>query len=138
MRTPGLPVILVALLACDEGARPVANPDHVLGDELTLKVGETAHVTGIPLTFTAVLSDSRCPGDVVCVWSGNAEAEIAVGPPESTYGPTHRLILNSTVGPREGTALGLRLTLIELEPWPVSTRQIPPEDYVITLRVDGE
>jgi len=137
MRTLSFPAILVTLLACDEGARPVANPDHVPGDEITLKVGETAHVAGIPLTFTAVRSDSRCAVDVICVWAGNAEAEVAVGPPKATYGPT-QLILNSTIGPQEGNAWGLRVTLIELEPARFSTREIPREDYVIRLRVDGE
>ncbi len=138
MRSTAIAVIALGLSACKTDVPPSANLEDG-GDPpvtVTLSRGDTALVAGIPLTFTVVLEDSRCPVDVVCVWAGNAAVELAVGPPVGTSGPTHQLILNTTVGTRVGEAWGLRVTLLELRPEPVSTRQIPPDEYVVKLRVE--
>jgi hypothetical protein len=137
MRYPILLSILLGAASCQSSAPPAASLETSDGSPviLTLNQGETAYVEGIPLTFTSTLSDSRCAVDVVCVWEGDVEVEVVVGPPDSTDGPTHQLILHST-GDRDGEAWGLRVTLLEVRPDPVSTRRIPPEEYVVKVRVE--
>lgn len=139
MRRLAMSVAVLAMLACEEGPQPVGGPASRTGlpATLTLEVGETAHIGNVPLVFSGVLSDSRCPVDVVCVWSGNAEVEILVGPPDSTDGPTFQLILNSTQGPPEGVAYGLVLQLLDLNPAPHSQRPIPADGYEVRLEVRG-
>ena len=39
-----------------------------------LFLGKTYHIQDVQITFSDVLSDSRCPEDVTCVWAG----EVAV------------------------------------------------------------
>lgn len=139
MRRLALSVAVLAVLACEEGPQPVGGPASQtdLPVTLTLEVGDTAHIGNLPLVFSGVLSDSRCPVDVVCVWSGNAEVEILVGPPDSTDGPTFQLILNSTQGTREGVAYGLVVRLLELKPAPHSQRPIPADGYEVRVEVKG-
>ena len=105
--------------------------------EVTLRVGETTFVENIEIRFGGVLEDSRCPSDVACVWAGNAQAALGVGPPRGTQGPTERVLLNTTEGGQSGEAWGLRVTLVDLTPAPKSTQPIAPEDYRIRLKVEA-
>ena len=45
-----------------------------LGEETTMSVGDEAAIVdaSATLTFAGVVTDSRCPADVVCVWEGEA------------------------------------------------------------------
>jgi hypothetical protein len=128
-------MLLIALGAgCDVGAGH--GPDLSLQDlpaTITLAVGETRNVGGLAVRFGAVRNDSRCPTDVACVWAGNAELEFLVGP-TAGEGPAFQLVLNTSVEPRSGTALGLNLTVLELSPAPVSTR--PTRNYRVKVRVE--
>jgi hypothetical protein len=100
-------------------------------------VGETTFVENIEIRFGGVLEDSRCPVDVQCVWAGNAQAALGVGPRRGTQGPTEQVLLNTSQGAQSGESWGLRLTLVDLTPAPRSTQPIPPEDYLIRLKVEA-
>ena len=131
-------VLGFALLALACGTRDVSPIDPTIGtippDTVSLRVGQTVRAGVADITFTAVPEDGRCPSDVVCIWAGNAVAELTVGPAVGE-GPTFRLLLNTTLDPREGEAWGLRLTLVDLAPLPVSTRATQPQDYLLRLGV---
>ena len=127
-------LITTCLLGC--GAGTSQTPAINLADlptDLTLSVGESRTVGTASIQFDGVKSDSRCPGDVQCVWAGNAEIELTVGP-TAGEGPAQRLLLNTGIEPRSGTALGLKVTVVELNPAPVSTR--PTKDYQVLLRLE--
>jgi hypothetical protein len=125
-----------ALAACDgTPANPAGDFNTTARELLTLRAGETKVFAGIEIAFGGVSGDSRCPVDVVCVWSGNAVAEIGVGPNEGGAGPTVLLPLNTDLTPRDGTAWGLHVTLVALRPAPRSTRTIPPDGYEVDLRI---
>jgi hypothetical protein len=81
--------------------------------------------------FQALLADSRCPSDVVCIWEGEGRVEIGLTVGD---GPTVPVEL-STGGPRTATQGGFTITLVELAPYPVSTRPHVPEDYVLRVLV---
>jgi hypothetical protein len=101
---------------------------------LTLAVGQEARAPDgvLRVAFLAVSDDSRCPTDVQCVWAGNAAVELGIA---YGMGPTVRHVLNTGIEPR-GLDLGLyRLTMAELSPAPVSTATIPPDRYVVSLRL---
>ncbi len=138
MRMFGLATLAVALVACQ--ARTASQPEVDRGgvppSALTLRAGESRDRHGLTFTFVRVYEDSRCPVDVLCVWAGNGGVAIAVGP-DSGFGPTHQLLLNTLLEPREQVVFDLRVRLTALAPEPVSTRPIPAEDYVVTLEVAG-
>ena len=128
----------VGLGACQNNRPPA--PTQQQGQtstgEITLKVGDYTFVENVAIHFSGVLEDSRCPADVQCVWAGNAQAALGVGPPRGTQGPTERVLLNTMEEKRSGEAWGLRLTLVDLSPAPRSTQPIPPESYVIRVKVE--
>lgn len=131
-------IVAIALLAAScrdavgpkvrEGTPPPA-PTTVV-----LHVGEHVVIGDVEVTFIRVVNDSRCPVDVTCVWSGNAEVELSVGPVLGEA-PLYPLTLNTDVDPREANAWGVHVALVDLEPKPRSSDRIDPRAYVATLTV---
>ncbi len=68
-------VILLLLSGCFADTEKVA-----LGEEFSLKIGESASMRGenLEITFLEVLEDSRCPKNVTCIWAGRARSLIKV------------------------------------------------------------
>ncbi len=131
-----LAVTLPALGACDASARLVAARigAGVADTTFALRVGQEARVGAqlLRIAFIAVDNDSRCPSDVMCVWAGNAAVRVGVA---SGTGPTVFHVLNTTLDPR-AVALGTwLLTLVRLDPYPVSTSRIAVTKYVATFRL---
>ncbi len=54
-----------------------------LGETFSVKVGESATIAGagLTVTFTSVVSDSRCPPGVQCIQAGNAVVAVTVTRP---------------------------------------------------------
>jgi len=123
--------ILFALACSPAPAGPNTQWDGT--DVIALRYGESIVVPGTVLEvgFQALLADSRCPSDVVCVWEGEGRVELGVTLGD---GPTMPVELN-TGGPRSTTHGGYTITLVELDPYPVSTRPRVPEDYVLRVLV---
>ena len=111
-------------------------PDNVIR-ERELAFGESVSLKpGQELRFIAVLAESRCPGDVVCIHAGEVtvilritETLISGNTARTDFGLTH---LGTAVSTFEHDGIYYRLAAVE--PYPVSTEQIPEEDYVITLQ----
>jgi hypothetical protein len=99
---------------------------------VVLHVGEHVIIGNVEVTFIRVASDSRCPVDVTCVWTGNAAVELSVGPVIGEA-PLYPLTLNTDVDPREADAWGLHVALVDLEPKLRSSDRIDPRGYVVTL-----
>src|SRR5262245_51715943 len=75
MRRFFLAALMVTLAACDES---LAGPTAPIDQEFVLAAGESSVVETISVRFVRVANDSRCPEDVVCVWSGDAQVQITV------------------------------------------------------------
>jgi len=105
--------------------------------EVTLQQGEDLLVPGTVLrvSLAAVAEDSRCPSDVVCVWEGNAKVELGIA---AGSGPTSTLLLNTALEPRVAEWNGIRVTLVDVTPYPVSTQAILAGDYLVRLRLERE
>lgn len=79
----GLLLLSFGVLACAEGASglPSQNaPRPAVGERFTLGVGESVPIadTGIQLTYTELVDDSRCPPEVTCVWEGDAVVAVSL------------------------------------------------------------
>lgn len=101
-----------------------------------LGVGEAVTIPGTVLRveFLGVEEDSRCPVDVTCVWEGNAAVELGLN---AGSGPTHLHVLNTALEPRAVDFAGVRVTVVGLTPQPHEGEPIPPDHYVVTLRVES-
>jgi hypothetical protein len=115
--------------ACSPTA-PTVRPDEAF----TLEPGETATVEGTPvrIRFVLVLSDSRCPADAVCVHAGDAVVRIEV-----RSAGTSRPYELHTADMRPVTHDDLTIALLELAPYPFSSRPIRPNEYRATFKVTG-
>jgi len=108
-------------------------PTEPLDVKVVISVGQTALLdrTGLVLRFDAVLSDSRCPTDVVCVWPGEAVITVTL---LARARQTRVELRTDPASARVTSVEGLRLELVQLEPYPRSTSPIPQGDYRATLR----
>jgi hypothetical protein len=130
MRFCSVVLCLLASTACSD--KNPASPSPV-SREVVLAPGQSAGVTeaGITIRFDGVTGDSRCPIDAVCIQGGDALVRIAVIP---SRGSSQDYALH-TGDLRPVTHDDLTIALVELSPYPFSTRPIQPTDYRATLRV---
>ena len=102
-----------------------------LGDIFPLNYQEKKHNAdeNISIKFKRVLSDSRCPIDVNCVWEGNAEVEFIF----SKNNVWRSIILNTGIEPSKVSLFGYEIQLVSLEPPVLSNDPPDQEDYIAYL-----
>ena len=106
-----------------------------LDSEFILQINQSAEIKSedITVTFFNVTSDSRCPSDVTCIWQGQAGIEIDVqkGEVESSIS----LSIGGDSSPEESIFNSYLIQLVDLSPYPISTKNIQPEDYTATIKI---
>jgi len=132
---------LIWSAACIEVTSPDYFDDN--GDTLVLKFGETkiGQSSGVRLTFSEILEDSRCPGNVRCCWEGIARIQVGVrnSLQESvlvnlpiygylTAGDSMRHVTVDT--------LGYSLKLLQLDPYPEETVEPEISTYQATISIE--
>jgi hypothetical protein len=131
MRYAALLFCLLAATACDESP---TGPTVSLDARFTLAPGETASLSGrgVRLRFEGVTGDSRCPADALCITGGDAIVKVSA----TGDGGSLSLDLHTGDASRASVAYGgVKVTLVELQPYPFSSRTIAPGDYRATLVV---
>jgi hypothetical protein len=103
--------------------------------QVTLGYGEYKRVTEAQMgvAFNQVLSDSRCPIDAVCVWMGDAVAEIEVTIPGGRTTPVQ---LHTGLDPKAQVVNGVKISLLELAPAPRSSEPTRPSAYQVKLQLE--
>jgi hypothetical protein len=96
----------------------------------TLAVKQTATIArGLVLSFDRVVSDSRCPSGVVCVWEG--EVTVALTLSESDGPSAFTLSDHSTTR----VVGGYTFQLVSVQPSPVAGTPTPENAYRATIRI---
>lgn len=128
MRVHAAPLILL-LTACSHITPQAVGV--VPGEEFSLSVTETAALPeqGL-LEFASVLSDSRCPRDVQCVWAG--DAVIGLRASEANGSSSLTLHTNGAGTARFGK---WEVELVELRPVPREGESLRQADYEVVLRL---
>jgi hypothetical protein len=105
-----------------------------LGEPFELRPGEKAAVAGgdVVLTFLSVPEDSRCPKGEQCITAGNARVTLEAVPRE---GEATRFDLNTARGSTEMNVSGFLVSILGLDPYPVSGRPISSQEYLVKLTV---
>jgi hypothetical protein len=129
MRFYSAVICILAVTACSEKSPSTPSP---VARELVLAPGQTASVeeAGIALRFDGVAGDSRCPADAMCVQGGDAQVQVVV-----LAGDAARSYALHTGTMRPVTHEDLTIALVELSPYPFSSRTIRPDEYRATLRI---
>jgi hypothetical protein len=125
--------LLAAFVAAACFESPTA-PDVVAGKPFELRAGAAATLPDglTTITFERVTGDSRCPADVNCVWAGEATVAISVS---NARGDAEKRELKTSPGGSSFEWGSYTVSLTALTPYPRTTQQIPPDDYVATLVV---
>ena len=131
MRLAALLFCLLAATACDESP---TGPTVSIDARFTLAPGETASIEGrgVRLRFEGVSGDSRCPIDAICIQGGDAVVKVQA----SGDGGSLSLELHTGDASRASVTYGsVKVTLVDLQPYPFSSRTTAPGDYRATLVV---
>lgn len=127
---------MMAALVCAVGCSTVAGAEGsvALGNEFSLRPDETILIAGTPLSlrFADVVTDSRCPSDVTCVWAGDASIRLEAFVDGSAVPPVE---LHTERSKTRVRSEGFEIELLALRPWPRSDLQPREEDYEATLVV---
>lgn len=112
-------------VACDVSSAPS------LGAGFKLRVGGVASIAGekLRVEFQELLSDSRCPVGVVCVWAGEAKIRVRIErPPDAPA----ELDLSTRVPAKY---LSYELQLVNVAPAPVAGNEADPSEYCAEIRI---
>jgi hypothetical protein len=124
-------ILLGPLLGC---AGTDGSIKTTLGQEFTLRLGQTAQIEGeqLSITFNGVSEDSRCPRDVLCIRAGEVKCEMTVTYQGSSSSIT--LIQPGMTEPASETYRGYRI-IYSVEPYPDAGKPISPAEYRLNLTV---
>lgn len=124
-------LLTVTLAACQSTSAPAPHAAS-LNQEIQLAPGEQAAYSqqGLSVEFVRVVDDSRCPSDVTCVWAGEIKVQL------STRIKAAEAVQHEITAGQPATVGDFRLIVVQVQPEPISTRPISPEEYRVTLRVE--
>ena len=138
------PIFLVLispfLVSCED--ENLVIPTQSLDNPFTLKVGERIRLypDNLQVGFQKVISDSRCPSNARCIWEGIADLQLWLLKPglDTVYVKASirgYVTKSNTDGHVAVDALGYRIKVLQLDPYPKTDQRPNPSDYIATLRV---
>ncbi len=138
-------MLLLLLVACEsQRENPMLSEKEISKftseeENFWLKVGESKTLSpdNTQIGFQQVVSDSRCPREVICVWAGRGDIRLWLKPQLGDSAFADIFISGTTSAAdtcchESTTALGYKITLLQLEPYPETT---PASDYRALLKV---
>jgi hypothetical protein len=122
---------LLTLTACKKEANSELMP---INKSFEIKKGilKANAEEGINIKLDSVVTDSRCPSDVECIWAGTAAASFTCKI-ESARKICFVLFINA-----DTVINGYRIKHLDLKPYPVSTIQTFPDDYTAEILITKE
>jgi hypothetical protein len=124
-------LLSMTLVACRSAGAPAAH-EASLDQEIHLAPGARAVLSkhGLDIEFVRVIEDSRCPSDTSCVWAGEVKVRLSIRN-SGDQATQHDVVAG------QAAFIGkYRVAVVQVQPEPVSTRTIAPEEYRVTLKVE--
>ena len=125
--------LATGLSACSK--QPVSATAE-LGQAFILEPGQTAVLKNEELTvkFVEIVSDSRCPKGVQCIWAGEVSSLI-----EIDYQNQKKEMVLKLLGSGEGEDLFADYKIsFSVEPYPEYGKELKAEDYRLHLTISKE
>jgi len=125
-------ILILPLAACGNSPAEVYAD---LGEEFSLSIGQSAAIKGqtLRITFEDVIEDSRCPGDVTCIWAGRVSCIIKLVDGSSQY----RMVLTEPGLTDQYTSETYRdyQLAFQVRPYPEAGQSIRRDEYRLQLIV---
>lgn len=100
-----------------------------LKETVVLSLYEKRNVQGITVNPWAVLEDSRCAKGLQCIWAGRVKVGVAIKSSLSD--------LSRELGEGEYVTIeNFKITLIKVEPYPVSTHKTEDGEYRFIFTIE--
>lgn len=133
---PAITVLALAAIKCSDDS--ISSKDKITYDDtITLKAGQSVLYLpdSLGIKFEALLSEGRCPIGAECFWEGMAEIQLQISKPgfRTLNVP---LGISGSGQPYPAMALGYRISLIKLTPYPdLSQMPVPELGYEATIYI---
>jgi hypothetical protein len=124
-RTASAPVIIEVATTTPSETTPI---DTETTGTFVLRLNETGESHGWTVTPTALVEDSRCPADVQCIQAGTVRVSVRIG--DATAKEQTLTVLEPAL------IEGGRITLLTVDPAPISTKPIEKTEYRFTFLVE--
>jgi len=108
-----------------------------LGKEVSLKIDQTLKIESenLEIKFLRVISDYRCPKEVVCVWAGQVIVMVNVWKAGENLGEFE--LIDTNGGGLSPTQVdNYEIFLLKVKPYPEINKTINTKDYRITIKVN--
>lgn len=130
--------IIFFLYNCSDNLNKVEPTTFELGDTLTIGYGKTLYNNSEDqsIKFDSVLTDSRCPINVICVWEGDAEVKFTISNDDNFIDFT--LHTAKDYFSTDTTLFGYNIELIGLLPYPHTEIQHLITEYKAVIIIRGE
>ena len=123
-----------ALLTAQDSTKVEKDVPTYIIHSAELCLGETLIFGNKSFKFKKIISDSRCPKGVTCIWAGEVEVLVEVFENGISSG---EMIINK--GNNSLAALfgliDLKISKMLVEPYPHIDRKIKPEEYRVNLSI---
>ena len=125
-------LIIIALLSGCAG--PSGEIKANLGEKFSLAIGQAASIIGenLRIRFKEVITDSRCPQGVTCIWAGEASCLIEITYSETTY---NKILTQPGLSEPPQTDFQQYKITFDLLPYPQKGERIENEDYRLQLEI---
>lgn len=126
-------LVCAAMFAAGCGANPTS-PETAFPVTLTMQPGQMAMAGGLGVTFVGVSNDWRCPGDAICISSGDAYLKFLLA---ANNDLADQQLQVDHPDNRRTTYRGYSLEVQALAPYPfASLGPIKPGDYKVTIKIN--
>ncbi|MFD0977145.1 hypothetical protein [Salinimicrobium gaetbulicola] len=100
-----------------------------------LKIGRELLNDKTSVKFIKVISDSRCPENVECIWQGEAEVLLGITINENYF--EKQIVISGRLG-RILKFGNLEILISYLDPYPTTTKKTNPKEYCLGLKLVTE
>lgn len=116
-------VLLIVLASCTKNKTEAADPSKVTLNNCSTEI---PHTTAPYICFDSLITESRCPIGVVCIWSGYVMIKTSF----HENGNTHNFrmmipYINGLGAVNDTTINGYRIVFKDLTPYPDMTKPLP-------------
>jgi hypothetical protein len=127
--------LILLLVLCTGCVRIEVIAKASLGQEVSLRIGQTAQIQNEPLSirFNGIAGDSRCPRGVTCIWAGEVKCDVVV----TLKGESSNITLTQSGADQSSKTTYNDYRLIySVEPYPEAGKQISTAEYRLNLTVE--
>ena len=97
-------------------------------EEVVVSINQSRSALGITIMPIKVLEESRCASDVQCIQAGTVRLQAKLTSGTGTANQEFKL--NETI-----TTEAEEITLVKVEPYPISTKKIQPSEYKFYFKI---